>query len=73
MNEKGTVMATASTPHALSTPRPLWSEQNPEEWWQASIGSIRSVLLQAGHGGEAVAALGLTGQMHGLVLLDGLA
>ncbi|HEY5157602.1 MAG TPA: xylulokinase [Anaerolineales bacterium] len=70
LDERGTVVAIASTPHALSTPRPLWSEQNPEEWWQAASASIHSVLLQAGLGGEAVAAVGLTGQMHGLVLLD---
>ncbi len=70
VDEKGTVVASASTPHSLSTPLPLWSEQNPEEWWQATSASIRLVLLQAGLGGEAVAAVGLTGQMHGLVLLD---
>jgi xylulokinase len=70
LDEKGTVVAIASTPHTLSMPRPLWSEQNPEEWWQAATASIRLVLLKAGFGGEAVAAVGLTGQMHGLVLLD---
>ena len=70
LDEKGTVVAIASSPHTLSTPQPLWSEQKPEEWWQATSASIRSVLQQAGLGGEAVAAVGLTGQMHGLVLLD---
>ena len=70
LDERGAVVAIASRPHALSTPRPLWAEQNPEEWWQAASASIRSVLLQTGLGGEAVAAVGLTGQMHGLVLLD---
>lgn len=70
MDEKGTVVATSSTPHTLFTPHPLWSEQNPEEWWQTASASIRSVLRQADLEGEAVAAVGLTGQMHGLVLLD---
>jgi xylulokinase len=66
----GAVVATASAPHTLQTPRPLWSEQNPEEWWTASCAAIRKVLSEAGAGGDSVAAVGLTGQMHGLVLLD---
>ncbi len=70
MDEKGVVVATASTAHTLQTPRPLWSEQDPREWWQAVVTSIRRVLNESGVRGEQVAALGLTGQMHGLVLLD---
>jgi xylulokinase len=71
VNEKGAVVAAASSPHTLQNPKPLWSEQDPREWWQAVSTAVRSVLQQAGLGGESVAALGLTGQMHGLVLLDG--
>lgn len=70
MDERGAVKATASTPHTLQTPRPLWSEQDPREWWQAVAASIRRVLMESGIHGEQVAAVGLTGQMHGLVLLD---
>lgn len=70
INERGKVMAVASSPHTLQTPKPLWSEQDPREWWDAVAASIRSVLEQAGIGGEQVGAVGLTGQMHGLVLLD---
>ena len=70
IDEKGKVVAVASNPHSLQTPKPLWSEQNPREWWEATTASIRSVLGQAGTGGEGVGAVGLTGQMHGLVLLD---
>jgi xylulokinase len=70
IDESGTVIATGATPHTLQTPQPLWSEQDPQEWWEATSTSIRSALQQAGLGGEAVAAIGLTGQMHGLVLLD---
>lgn len=70
VNEMGEVVAVASHPHTLQTPRPLWSEQDPRQWWEAASASIRSVLEKAGVGGESVAALGLTGQMHGLVLLD---
>jgi len=76
MDEQGNVVAVASNPHTLQTPKPLWSEQDPHEWWNAVAASIRSVLEQAdipqgdNVSGEGVGAVGLTGQMHGLVLLD---
>ena len=70
IDEQGNVVAVASNPHTLQTPRALWSEQNPREWWEAVSASIRSVLEKAGIRGEGVSAVGLTGQMHGLVLLD---
>jgi len=70
IDEAGRVVAVASAPHTLQTPRPLWSEQDPHEWWQAVCASIRTVLKQAGALADSVAAIGLTGQMHGLVLLD---
>src|ERR1051325_10476887 len=70
INSQGEVIAVASSPHTLQIPKPLWSEQNPHEWWEAVAASIRSVLEKAGIGGEGIAAIGLTGQMHGLVLLD---
>jgi xylulokinase len=70
IDEKGEVIAVASSPHTLQTPKPLWAEQNPLEWWEAVSVSIKSVLEKAGLGGERIAAVGLTGQMHGLILLD---
>ncbi len=70
IDEEGKVVAVASSPHTLQTPKPLWSEQDPREWWEAVSASIRQVLKESGVGAEAVAAVGLTGQMHGLVLLD---
>jgi xylulokinase len=71
IDEKGVVVAVASNPHRLSTPRPLWSEQDPAEWWEAAQRSIREVLQAEGVDSGDVAGVGLTGQMHGLVLLDG--
>lgn len=65
----GNVVEVAATPHKVSTPQPLWSEQSPEEWWDATVASIRNVLEQSGTTGDQVAGIGLTGQMHGLVLL----
>src|SRR5688572_3848853 len=70
IDERGEVITVSSSPHTLQTPRPLWSEQDPYEWWEAVSASMRSVLEKAGIGGERIAAVGLTGQMHGLVLLD---
>jgi xylulokinase len=71
VNENGVTVATTTSPHTLHTPRPLWSEQDPHEWWEAVSASIRALLHQTGASGESVQAIGLTGQMHGLVLLDG--
>ncbi len=68
IDERGTVVASQSYPHALSTPRPLWSEQDPADWWDASARAIRAVLKIVS--ANDVAAVGLTGQMHGLTSLD---
>lgn len=70
IDESGQVIAVASSPHTLQNPRPLWSEQDPHEWWTAVTSSIRQVLSESGVGAERIEAIGLTGQMHGLVLLD---
>ena len=66
----GNVAGDATTALSLSTPKPLWSEQNPVDWWDAIVKSIRQALDQAGAKGEAVRAVGMTGQMHGSVFLD---
>jgi xylulokinase len=70
MDESGKICASASSPHTLQTPRPLWSEQDPGQWWTAAKASIRTALTQAELAEDSIAAVGLTGQMHGLVLLD---
>ena len=70
IDERGDLIAVVSSPHTLQTPRPLWSEQDPREWWDAVSASIKSVLEKAGVRGERIGAIGLTGQMHGLILLD---
>ncbi len=71
IGESGDVVGTATTDLPLYTPKPLWSEQNPADWWDGALGSIRRVLRDTGVSGDEVAAVGLTGQMHGLTLLDG--
>ena len=70
ISREGRVVSSATTPLSLSTPHPLWSEQDPREWWTATTNSIKQALATANASGEDVSAIGLTGQMHGLVLLD---
>ncbi len=64
----GSVRAEAERSYPLSTPQPGWTEQQPEDWWRAACGALRE--LSERMNGEAPAALGLTGQMHGMVPLD---
>jgi xylulokinase len=70
MGADGEVMAVASSGYTYDTPRPLWAEQHPDLWWQGTIDSVRRVLSHARVEPHQVQAVGLTGQMHGLVLLD---
>ncbi|HOT93379.1 MAG TPA: xylulokinase [Anaerolineae bacterium] len=70
MDATGAVVTTATTPLPLSTPKPLWSEQDPHDWWNGIVKSIQQALKQANATGDDVTAVGLTGQMHGLTLLD---
>jgi len=70
MDDHGAVVAIGRSEYDFETPRPLWSEQSPHLWWDATVIAIREAIAQAGIDGDAVAGIGLTGQMHGLVLLD---
>lgn len=66
----GSVIGVASSTYDYETPKPLWSEQQPMLWWTATVNSIQQVLAETGIDPTAVSGIGLTGQMHGLVLLD---
>ncbi|MGD9496113.1 MAG: xylulokinase [Armatimonadota bacterium] len=70
VDERGGVVASHATEYPLHTPRPNWAEQDPQDWWQATIASVRATLEEAGVSGDAVAGIGLSGQMHGSVFLD---
>jgi xylulokinase len=63
--DDGAIVARAEVPHELSTPRPGWAEQDPEDWWSGA----EKVLEQLRRAGP-IGGIGLTGQMHGLVALD---
>jgi xylulokinase len=65
--EGGVVVAEASAGYPLATPRPGWTEQDPEDWWRAAREVLGRVVVQVG---DEIAGLGLTGQMHGAVFLD---
>ena len=70
MADDGTVIGVAADEYPFDTPRPLWSEQDPALWWEATVAGIRQLLATTGVDVSAVSGIGLTGQMHGLVLLD---
>jgi len=70
IDEQGAVRASATSEYPMYTPRPQWAEQDPQDWWHAAIEVLRLVLEDAGVKGEEVQAIGLTGQMHGMVMLD---
>ena len=70
MDGRGEVVSVSAAEYAYETPRPLWSEQHPDLWWHGAVQSTRSALKESGVSADEVVAIGLTGQMHGLVLLD---
>lgn len=70
IDETGHLIGKDTTEYPTLMPRPGWTEQDPEIWWQATVKSIRSVLEQSKINPEQIVGMGLTGQMHGLVLLD---
>jgi xylulokinase len=70
LNEQHQVVATASASLALQRPHPLWSEQHPADWWAATCTALQQLASTQPLAMAAVQAIGLTGQMHGAVLLD---
>jgi xylulokinase len=70
IDDGGTILAEASQGYPCYYPQPLWSEQDPEDWWQATIATIRTVVKKAKLKAADVKAIGLSGQMHGSVFLD---
>ncbi len=66
----GAVVATASSEYDFQTPQPLWAEQDPALWWTGAQETIARVLRDSGASPDAIDAIGASGQMHGMVLLD---
>jgi len=70
IRENGEILASATVEYPLYSPKPGWSEQDPQDWWQATIESVRRVLKSGKIRPADVAGIGLSGQMHGSVFLD---
>ena len=70
MNARGRVLATATGEHEIAAPKPLWSEQDPRNWWDATCKAVRAVVRKAKISGKQISGVGLSGQMHGLVITD---
>ncbi|MBA7728009.1 xylulokinase [Citrobacter freundii] len=68
LNEQGDVVASQTEKLTVSRPHPLWSEQDPEQWWLATDRAVKALAQQ--HSLSEVKALGIAGQMHGATLLD---
>lgn len=69
-DEKGKTIASDTQEYPLYQPKNGWAEQDPEDWWKATYTSTRNVLAKSGVNPKDVKGVGLSGQMHGLVLLD---
>jgi xylulokinase len=71
INRDGKVIASAASDHAPIHSKHIgWAEQHPEDWWRAAKTAIAAVLASANISGSQIEAIGLTGQMHGCVMLD---
>jgi len=73
IREEGGVLATHVSEYDLLTPHPGWAEQDPEQWWQATAQTCKALLSKASAEPSQIKGIGLSGQMHGSVFLDGTA
>lgn len=71
LDAEGHLLSSATAEHApISSPRTGWAEQDPDDWWGAACRAIPECLTRGGTQATDIGGIGLTGQMHGLVLLD---
>lgn len=70
VDEGGKILAEAVASYPCYHPRPLWSEQDPEDWWRATLATVRGAVKKARLKAGDVKSIGLSGQMHGSVFLD---
>lgn len=71
MDVDGNILAEATAEYVVHSPKPLWTEQDPEDWWNATVKTVREVVKKSKVKAADVKAIGLSGQMHGSVFLDG--
>jgi len=70
MDASGNILAEATAEYVVHIPKPLWTEQDPEDWWNATVKTVRDVVKKSKVKPADVKAIGLSGQMHGSVFLD---
>jgi len=70
IDEGGEVVQGYTAEYPLYTPKPGWSEQHPRDWWEATKKAVKVILSRSGADISSIAGIGLTGQMHGLVMID---
>ena len=70
VDESGAIVASAGAPLAVSRPHPHWAEQHPHDWWAALVIAARELRARHADAWARVQAIGLSGQMHGAVLVD---
>ena len=70
IDKNGQTLNEADEEYAISSPKPGWAEQDPEGWLKASVHVVSSLMKKSGVDRQKIAALGLSGQMHGLVVID---
>src|SRR3982074_200007 len=71
VDKQGRVIAAATADHEpFASPRMGWAEQDPHDWWRATVAAVRAVLANEGVRSDDIGGVGLSGQMHGAVLLD---
>lgn len=70
-DQKGNSVASATVEYPMYQPQNGWAEQAPSDWWNACVATLRRVMQESGVDPKQVAGIGLSGQMHGLVMLDG--
>ena len=70
INARAKVVGTATAEHPVSAPKPGWSEQDPDHWWATTVKATRAVIKKTRINGKQIAGIGLSGQMHGLVITN---
>ncbi|MEG1908988.1 MAG: xylulokinase [Oscillospiraceae bacterium] len=69
-DENGKSLASATAEYPLHQPKNGWAEQDPADWWRAACETLNKVIRKSGVGAENISGVGISGQMHGLVMLD---
>ncbi len=71
VDSKGTVLLSTSRSYTIESPIPGWCEQDPAVWWQSVKESVQELLSKTGFSGDFVSSVCVSGQMHGMILLNG--